>query len=866
MRSRKYLATLSSLALAVALCVGSAEAADRLCYYIPDSAGGSGGWSAATRWKNGDVPSGADDHAVITNCTATVGVGDQATLSAIKGILVSTPDAVIVFNADADIHVPRRIKGSGKIVKNGTGALYLDAVYDFLDAEGGIEVNDGELYFTDTSSSEFTYGPLTVNAPGKLFLRPNAPSKTPGLSGDGVITNTSTTARQLILVANVASRTGTAYSFSGVISPNVQPTFNGVERQDLLSDQTGGLTIRSYAGVVGVSHFGNKDSAGSLGTKTVAIRSNDEPDLFRYLYIGDGETTDKKFEFYAAPTARCTIDGGANGNLVLSGEITMGSIDTMACLYLDGSNTTRCTVSGAITESTHASKPNLYLTKRGTGTWRIEDNANSTLRGGVAIEKGVLEATAIREAGVRCSLGRATSRQSRYWTAPDASKDVPYTILLGDGTVPADSVDSTVGTLSYVGTADVSVTNRPVALDGAGRLRNDTERSFSWRGIFSKAAGNHVLALDGGGISNSVSSVTNGTGSIAVVKEGSGTWRMEGNFDAKAFDVRDGTLDLSVAQNYTWYRFNVKELWNETHNTLVLSRFALLDEDGNCCNTNLTYQKVASGNATRLLPGRWTFPTDDYSDWNTADGNTTKHLFEENGANPTQGDDCCVIYRNPRTYPSLGDESSWFRIVMRVADGTPAIAKYDICANPAYDTANNRPHSREAKSWSLEASRDGVNWTEVASVTTNPTPTTAALQWYSTRDRDFNPAANGYAIASEQIVDLKPTELDYVAVAAGATLRSDKRLSVKELRYDMARGGGTIEMFSFPETGTISVTGEGLGSSDVIHLSCTFTKCRNVKNMSRWNVLVNGTPTRHRVKASASGIDLQPDGMMLIVY
>ena len=86
------------------------------------------------------MPSGADDYAVITNCTATVGAGDQDTLSAIKGILVNTPDAVIDFNSDADIHFPRRIKGSGKIVKHGTGALYLDATYDFLDAEGGIVV------------------------------------------------------------------------------------------------------------------------------------------------------------------------------------------------------------------------------------------------------------------------------------------------------------------------------------------------------------------------------------------------------------------------------------------------------------------------------------------------------------------------------------------------------------------------------------------------------------------------------------------------------------------------------------------------------------------------------------------------------
>ena len=700
-----------------------------------------------------------------------------------------------------------------------------------------------------------------MNAPGKLFLRPGAVSKTPGISGDGVITNTSTTARQLTIVANVASRTGTAYAFNGTISPNVQLTFNGAERQDFLSDQTTPLTVRAYAGVAGVSHFGNKNSVGSLGTGGIALRSNDEPDLFRFLYIGSGETTDKTFEFYVNPTPRSIIDGGPNGNLVLSGEITMGSIEKMACLYLDGSNTTRCTVSGAIKESTHASKPNLYLTKRGTGTWRIEDNANSTFSGGVAVEQGVLEASAIREAGVRCSLGRATSRQSRYWTAPDASKNVPYAILLGDGTAPADSVDATIGTLSYVGTADVSVTNRPIALDGAGRLRNDTERAFSWKGITTKGAEDGVLALDGGGVSNVVSSVTNGAGQIVVVKEGSGTWRMDGNFDAKAFDVRGGVLDLAVAQNYKYYRFNVKEVWGDTQTTLYFSRFALLDENGVCVNTNLLYQKGACGNASLLSPGRWAFWTTDFSGWNTSDGGSAKLIFVENGATPSSAE-CCIQNRSG-VKPVLGDENSWFSFIMRVSDEAPAITRYDICASANYDTSNSRPHPREPFSWSVDASRDGISWTELASVVSNSTPTTAAWQWYSTRSTTFDPAQNGYAIASEDLTELKPSELDYVAVAAGATLRSDKCVSVKELRYDATRGAGTLEMFAFQGDGAISISCDNALRGSVIHLPYTFRNCSGLENLSGWSVFVNGVRTRCRVKVTSGGIDIMPKGFVI---
>lgn len=856
-----------ALAILAAFCAGTAAATSR--YYIPDSAGGSGTWADSTRWYGGVVPQNGD-LAYVTNGIMRITLADLTVVSLVGGVYPDNPTDVVQFDLDIDFHFDKRILGKGKIVKNGTGALYLDTTaYNLLMTTEGIEVNGGEVHLSEsvTSSYDFEYGPLAVNAPGKLFLRSGGNSKTPGISGDGIITNISLTARQLIIVANDASKAGTAYSFSGTISPNVQPTFNGAERQDLLSDQTSALAVRAYAGNVGVSHFGNKNSAGSLGTADIAMRSNDEPDLFRYLYIGDNETTDKNFVFYASPTPRCTIDGGENGNLVLSGEITMKNIEKMACLYLDGSNTERCTVSGAIKESGHASNPKMYLTKRGTGTWRIEENVNSTFRGGIAVEKGVLEAVTIKEAGVNCSLGRATSWQSCYWTVPDASKDVPYAILLGDGAVPADSVDLAIGTLSYVGSVDVSVTNRPIALDGAGRLRNDTERAFSWRGIFSKSVGDHVLALDGEGVNNAVSSVTNGPGNITVVKEGSGTWRMEGDFDAKAFDVRGGTLDLSVAQNYTWYRFNVKELWNDEHTTLVLSRFALLDEGGTCCNTNLFYRSASNGATYTLKPGMWAFWTNDYVDSpGNRNGSTVGKLFVENGAEPTQADDCCVVWRNNGSgniRPVLGDESSWFRVVMRVAEGSPAITKYDICANVNYGTADDRPNDREVKSWSLDASRDGVNWIEIASVTTNQTPPTANLQWYSTRDADFNPAVNGYDIASEQITALKPTELDYVSVAAGATLISDKRIPVKELRYDMSRGGGTLEGFAFADNCVLRVV--SAPGSKVDRLPITFRNVTGIDDVSGWTLVVNGkTMPAGRLRTTADGFAVYSPGMLLI--
>ena len=147
------------------------------CYYRTN---GSGTWEDASRWDGGKVPQ-SGDVVCITNGTARATAADISVLTRIYAITLLRTNDVIEFDLDVDYHHPTRIIGKG------FSKLYLTT--------GGIEVNGGELHLVEvdtTDKNPFTYGPLTVNAPGKLFLRPGGASYTPGISGDGVITNTST--------------------------------------------------------------------------------------------------------------------------------------------------------------------------------------------------------------------------------------------------------------------------------------------------------------------------------------------------------------------------------------------------------------------------------------------------------------------------------------------------------------------------------------------------------------------------------------------------------------------------------------------------------------------------------------------------
>ena len=810
------------------------------CYYLTN---GSGTWADATRWSGGHVPE-SGDVVRITNGTARVTAADLPILEQVYATVVVNKGDVLEFDIDVDYHHPTRIIGKGKVVKNGSGALYLDEKFSKLyNTDGGMEVNDGELHLVEvdtTDQNEFMYGPFVVNAPGKLFLRPGGTSSTPGISGDGLITNISTTAQELYLITNVTANAGRTYSFSGIVSPKVQLTVKGTERQDMLADNPYALTVRAATGVIGVKKFGDAGAVGSIGTaNNIWINSSSTLEAPRFLYLGDeGETTSKSFRMNTSPRG-VVFDGGANGGLKLTGDFYLTrNLSTMTQLILDGSNTTACTFASKALEHQTDTALATHIVKRGTGTWRLNAVNSTELRGGITVEKGTLEAQTIANAGTQCALGKATVLQSAYWGAKDASKNVPWAILLGDGTMPDDLTHA--GTLSYVGISAVDCSTRLIALNGAGRLRNGSAVALKWSGVTSSCVGDHALVLDGSGASDEAFCVTNGPGRITVVKEGVGTWTLDRDLDVSGFDVRGGTLDVRVSRRYAYYRFNVKELWGAEELSVQVSRIALFAEDGTCRNLGLTENTGAVGAPALLQPGQFAYWTSGY-----VGGRPLENVFVENDGE----NDICTVYNSAAgSVPILADDSTWIRFIMRPESGA-AITRYDICAGTV-NGSGSTPYKREIKTWSIEGSQDGVTWKELSAVTNNPNASIEKLVWYSNRSTTRS-ATDGYAIAAEGTDFVKPTQVDFISVASNGTLKVDKPLVAGGICCDIADGGGTVQGFAFPAAGTLRVTGAG---KDMILLPITFTDCTGLANLSNWALYLDGQRvTTRRIRVTSGG-------------
>ena len=118
------------------------------------------------------------------------------------------------------------------------------------------------------------------------------------------------------------------------------------------------------------------------------------------------------------------------------------------------------------------------------------------------------------------------------------------------------STASTVGTLEYIGTNNVTCTTRKLVLQGNGRLKSDSASLAFLGGVQSLTAGAKTLYL-AGSATNTIGSVSDGAGAVGITKEGSGTWSL---VSTNAFS---GPLAVQAEQlildkrGHSYYRFNL---------------------------------------------------------------------------------------------------------------------------------------------------------------------------------------------------------------------------------------------------------------------------------------------------------------------
>ena len=824
------------------LALFATYAADEYSVWNPN---GSGSWSDASRWQDGNVPS-SGGNVLIDGAEAYVTDADYALLKSLTRLRFRNGGSLDMrFNEDhTDFAVNSIMDTSGNaggtLIKSGSGLLvHADSrnfkVEKFIVTNGVLQLNyapgmtvsstviaqnifgaygDGVLVFNDS---------FTASGVTKVTIN--------GLVGDGTVSNNLTSMR----VEFAGGTRRNPMVFSGTLGKNIEPTFVSGCQYFIKPERPGISTpIRVYGGFAGVSKFGAAENdAGSLGTYGYLARFQGEGG--GVVYAGTGETTAKKVAFDDF-VCSATLDAGPNGGVTFTGDFDGRNCDRVIPLTLAGDNLATATIQSSFIGASTTTFP---IVKKGAGTWRFSNVARYYL-GTFSVEDGTLEYASMAAAGTACSLG-TTARL----TLPEAktyanSTIVPWAFCLG--------THSTTGTFAYVGSSDVSCTNRLFVLKGTGVVKSDTSASLFYKGATSfDNEGANTLVLDGSGSWDNFSDVTNGVGSLSVEKRGTGTWTLGGNVTLSGgIAAKGGTLRIANGP-YRWYRFTVKKLQDGGARYLEFKQFRLSAADGTQCTASSEESSETKDASKNFRLG------EDECMWNhgvslSKDDRGLNNVFKLAGMVSAQ--------RNGTTKrPAPSDSSTWVSFTFRISDDAKPVAYYDL-------QAQNSNADRQPKDWMLEASCDGRNW-DVIDTQADQGVSADGYRWYSSDVTSFDEAHPGYPIASAP--SGVTTEIGPVTIAGG-TLDVASPVEISSLTIDASSSDGVLKGVTFASEGVINVVNANFpsGSRD-LELPLTLSGCGNLDNLSGWTLNLNGVPnTRLDVRVFNGRVSLSKRGFVLI--
>ncbi len=335
---------------------------------------------------------------------------------------------------------------------------------------------------------------------------------------------------------------------------------------------------------------------------------------------------------------------------------------------------------------------------------------------------------------------------------------------------------------------------------------------------------------------------------------------------------------------FSWFRLSIAQLGtNGTANTSDDNRWnvrqiGLYDKDGNRLNSGLTmaegpttannqirtilgtvpqagqvgYDAIAAGNKIKATyAGELNLCFDDVYNGDTA-GRNNIYLLTNSGGN---------LPPNPR------NRRSWIPIVMHLTNAVE-LHHFDI------QTMDNHKH-QTPKRLMLEGSVDGVDWHVIFDNATTgeefPDVSTPYNWWLSDGVSASNasharPAGTGFTVSTPYVPD-EPSATQFpegvnVQVLPGATLTTTATNEIKSLRVDSS-GAGTLDGFTFADTGTIDVVfGDGVPRPVV--LSGTYENCTGLENIAGWAVKLNGLRSYgYRAKVQNGNICIVPKGMTM---
>lgn len=852
---------------------------------------GSGGWGDSTRWKGGGTP-GAGDTVSFSGCTGTVTAADAAYLSGISAVTFANGAGLEFSNeaGEAELSCGAKFTGDGVLIKRGSGIARLTCVEtatrQAFYMTRGIEIYGGTFFMPRNNSKECFITRLAVYDPG-VFVQAGGSAVSyveGGLYGDGTISND---VSKTFRVYGEPTNSVPIPVFSGKFVDKAYFVTYGSAggKAQYLTGTSGSTSANSLLLYgekyrFGVATLGTAQHPASWGKGQVQWRCNG-PYL---LYLGDGETSNKTF-FFGNGGKDATLDAGEHGGLELTGAWSTSQTENnfMNAITFAGNGTNVFNANYTTTTNKYGAPIGHYVTKKGDGTWRFTAGKTRNMRSVFETQRGELQFESIAEKGTTCSLGDASLLYSHYIGDIDETKAVPYAYLVGDGETGPD--DEHLATMNYVGRTAAAVSTRPIAVKGAGRLKSD-EAALDWGGITAASAGSHTAVLGGDAEMSCAASVTNGPGTLSVVKDGAGAWTVRGDYDFSGdVAVRNGRLRLAGTR-YEWYRLTIMQTWGSgtdpsgnafpgDGSNFTLRRWALLDDDGVNQIPDLPHNTAADGKPWKLAPGEAAMNNTNYLFLGRNTGVIWKYALTNLFATARVDDgnyNFAVVNADPwGGYYGLNHDisytQSWVRVVVRLPRGASPVTHYDLKAHSYINASGESTAARVVRSWMVEGSTDGISWTPLDTVISNAYENAVSGgsgHWFSNNKTTLEAGYGPYP--SGEGARIRPASLSSVSAASGTVLESTGALAANGINYDCAAGGGTLSGFAFAADTSVRLVNcdvSALGGGRVM-FPLDLSGCTGLDDTSRWTLSINGTPaSSRRLRVSGEGIAIVPAGLYI---
>ena len=813
-------------------------------------------WTDGNNYEEGSAPS-AGDIVAVGNTTVYLSDSDMDSFNLASSLnriqptnanskvvfMINGTDEPVVFGAGISWNAAYQSK-IGIIEKDGPGTLSLTknsgSYYDFQVAE--FNVRKGMVDFSSRRTQEY-FIVVRIDEGASLKI-PSTTTWINQLTGEGTLSAGGDYALRIL--------GGTAEEPT-VVEPllkNVNYNCPGYTR--ILRTDNTMAAFNVYLGVTEIVDIGSKNQPSPTGWNGSIYYSADSVGG-TIRYIGESDTQTDKAVYIANNASgahgKGVFDAGPHGGITFNGvwgwfTKSYGRPHLLGRFILKGTNQVPCRINGKVgfgADTTNGRLGELGIVKQGSGAWHLANKENY-FASALYVDEGELGFASIKEKGEVCALGTAGDLKDMS-TPGDYSNavGVAYAIRLGSKSksYPADGL----ATLRYIAATNASCTTRQIALAGDGRIVSDSHK-LVLRGVTSCAEGvNHlVLGGDYEGVTNIMHDVTDGTNATmktGVVKDGSGTWILTGtNSFTGPLVVNGGKLIVKrPSDQYTWYRLVVKDSHyidsSENYDGFKIGRIGLFDKDGyrqniglECLVTELPQNAGAVLDEhipSFLEPGQygWGMPKR-YNWWirnETTAGQGLSALCREGEC----WDDSCMYFTRSGIKAHYAEEPNKYLFIdMRLTNGTPEIAYYDIAAVYKRDNSLWRYN---IKTWSLLGSTDGINWDELHYVADSASddpdqkmkiPTAAANSWMAQNIRTaWNTASSKHDTAKLQPIASKRAatnipflnSVEAVTVANDAVLEADGEITLSNFRAAANGVAGTVKGFTLAQNCTLDVTG-----------------------------------------------------------